>query len=574
MNNSNKNRELGQAKKLRKNTYALYFLPIVALFTLTSLLVACGEKDENEEEEEPTVVAVTGITVTPDAVSLLPGQTKEIIAKVNPSGVSQDVIWTSSDPAVATVENGIITAIKAGIEKEGIATIAVTSVADETKSATIAVTVEIPIKAVVITPQKKTIVIHQTQQIINRIDPYYAKQGVTFTTDNPAVVTVNDEGLATAVGVGTANIAVTSVVDTTKISVCELTVVSPVEVTVAPTGLFLNVGEEHTINATVTGDNNKQVTWTSTNPAVATVSNGIIKGVGAGTAHIRAASVADPATKAVVSVFVSATSPNALPRFVVMSDTHFGKSGTDPVTVVSASIKNLLGHGPQSDAIFIVGDMTDHGFPNEYAEMFTVVNNKSVVPANVAIYYSMGNHDYFAEANYFSELASEGDPYPLHQDIWMKGYHFIMISLQGSNTDGYTKVAYDFLLERLTAARAESPGKPIFVFMHSPSKGTVFGSENVDGSSELTPVLVQFPEAIAFSGHSHATLENNKSIYQDKFTAINEGCNTSGRGEGVITEVQSNGNVAVYRWNSLTNISFQPDWLIEAPHDGTRFKYK
>jgi uncharacterized protein YjdB/predicted phosphodiesterase len=567
MNNKNKNRKLVPVNHLIKSTYILCFFSII--FLLAGLLVAC---DDKKEEDLPIIVS--GITLTPDSVFLLPGQTQEIIAKVNPEGASQEVVWTSSDPEIATVENGVIKAIKEGSSKEGIATITVTSVEDETITATVAVTVEVPIKEVVITPLNKTIITHQTQQIITRVEPYYAKQEVTFTTDNSSVATVDENGLVMGMGLGTAKITVASTVDNTKATVCEITVVSPVEVVVAPTGLFLNTGEEHTIKVTVTGDNNKQVNWTSTNSAVATVSsNGLIKGVGPGTAHIRASSAADPTTKAVVSVFVSSSSLNVLPRFVVISDTHFGKSNTDPLTVVSASLKNLLGHSPQSDAVFIVGDMTDHGFPSEYIEMFTVLNNKSVVPANVALYFSMGNHDYFAEANYFSSLASEGDPYPLHQDIWMKGYHFILISLQGSNTNGYTQVASDFLLERLKAARAESPGKPVFVFMHSPPKGTVYGSEDADGSPELTPVLVQFPEAIVFSGHSHATLGNNKSIHQDKFTAINEGCNTSGRGEGVITEVQSNGNVAVYRWNSLADISFQPDWVIEAPHDGSRFKY-
>jgi Icc-related predicted phosphoesterase len=147
-----------------------------------------------------------------------------------------------------------------------------------------------------------------------------------------------------------------------------------------------------------------------------------------------------------------------------------------------------------------------------------------------------------------------------------------LISQQGSLNIGYTQTASNFLFERLTAARAESPGKPVFVFMHSPPLNTVFGSGS--GSAELTPVLNQFPEAIVFSGHSHQTLGNNQSIFQDKFTAINDGCNTEGRAEAVVAVVQNNGDVALYRWNSRDNVLFLPDWLVEAPHDGTKFKYK
>jgi Icc-related predicted phosphoesterase len=108
--------------------------------------------------------------------------------------------------------------------------------------------------------------------------------------------------------------------------------------------------------------------------------------------------------------------------------------------------------------------------------------------------------------------------------------------------------------------------------MHSPPLNTVFGSSS--GSAELTPVLDQFPEAIVFSGHSHQTLNNDKSIYQNKFTAINDGCNTEGRAEAIVAVVQNNGDVLLYRWNSRDNVLFVPDWLIKAPHDGSQFIYK
>ena len=64
------------------------------------------------------------------------GKTLTIAPTVEAYGVSKDLTWTTSDASVATVANGVVTAVKAGT-----ATITATSVADPEKSASIKVTV-------------------------------------------------------------------------------------------------------------------------------------------------------------------------------------------------------------------------------------------------------------------------------------------------------------------------------------------------------------------------------------------------------------------------------------------------
>ncbi len=64
-------------------------------------------------------------------------------------------------------------------------------------------------------------------------------------------------------------------------------------VTVAPTTLNLEVGETGNLTATVLPSSaaNKSVTWSTSNPAVATVENGVVTAVGAGTAIITVTTV-------------------------------------------------------------------------------------------------------------------------------------------------------------------------------------------------------------------------------------------------------------------------------------------
>ena len=137
----------------------------------------------------------------------------------------------------------------------------------------------------------------QTLQLTATVTPDNAtNKSVTWTSSNTAVATVSSTGLVTAVANGTATITATTADGSNKTATCTVTVNIPVPVT----GITLNKttatltskGPTLQLSATVTPSNatNKSVTWTSSNTAVATVSNiGLVTAVGAGTATITAA---------------------------------------------------------------------------------------------------------------------------------------------------------------------------------------------------------------------------------------------------------------------------------------------
>ncbi|GEM_PF-802037 len=118
-----------------------------------------------------------------------------------------------------------------------------------------------------------------------------SNKAVTWTSSNNAVATVSTTGVVTGVTPGTATITATTVDGNVKAD-CAVTV-TPAKatgVTVNPTSLTLLEGKTGTIKAAVAPAGADQtVNWSSSNPAVATVSaSGVVTAVTAGTADIKA----------------------------------------------------------------------------------------------------------------------------------------------------------------------------------------------------------------------------------------------------------------------------------------------
>lgn len=96
-----------------------------------------------------------------------------------------------------------------------------------------------------------------------------------------------------------------SVVNSSESEISSSEVVEEISITLDQTEVTVEVEATVAVKATVSGSMNKNVTWTSANPEIATVSGGTITGVAAGTTTVTAASVADPTKTATVAVTVT-----------------------------------------------------------------------------------------------------------------------------------------------------------------------------------------------------------------------------------------------------------------------------
>lgn len=159
----------------------------------------------------------------------------------------------------------------------------------EQLSITISSATNIPVQSVSLDKTSLELTEGGTGTLIATVEPNNAtNKNVTWSTSNASIATVNN-GEVTAVSAGTATITATA---DGKSATCTVTVAAA---TVPVTGVTLNktstslyVGDTETLTATVLPDNatNKNVTWSTSDPSVATVENGTVTAVGRGTATI------------------------------------------------------------------------------------------------------------------------------------------------------------------------------------------------------------------------------------------------------------------------------------------------
>ena len=261
----------------------------LAAFSVLAL-GACGD-----ETTDPSVI-VTSIAVTPRVTDLRVGATQQLAAQpldAKGAPVSGSVVWSSSDPTVASVSSsGLVTALKAG------STSVFASVGNVSGFAAI-VTI-VPVSTIVLTPL--TGVLPPGQTVLLSVATNDASgnplvgRPITFTSSAPTVATVSATGLLTGVVNGTTTITATSEGKSAQVTVT-VAPLAPVA-TVSVTPVASTVATAGTLQLTATlrdadgvALSGRTIVWTTSAGTVATVSaTGLVTVLTPGTVTITATS--------------------------------------------------------------------------------------------------------------------------------------------------------------------------------------------------------------------------------------------------------------------------------------------
>lgn len=253
---------------------------------------------------------ITGIYLNVTEKVILKGKKFIIIPTVTPSDAdNKNVIYTSSDPSIATVDNnGVVTGVKGGVA------IIVAKTEERGLIASCSVEVQEFVSSVNIESDDLYMHIGDTKQLQAKVLPESATNNeVTWSTSNSAIVSVNSKGKITANNVGKATVYVYSSDGSGLYDTIEVEVINPVtSITINPSIASVQQGKSTRVTATVSPSNAtyKNVEWSSSDTDIATVdSSGNIIGLNPGSCKIIATATDGTEIFGVCSLTVTPTRP-------------------------------------------------------------------------------------------------------------------------------------------------------------------------------------------------------------------------------------------------------------------------
>ncbi len=298
-------------------------------------------------ERTPDVIHVQSVSLDKTSLNLAPGVSEKLVATVLPENAAdKSVIWASVNPAIAEVDQeGNVTARSVG-------TTTITAYTNDggyIAGCEVVVTeVYVPVESVAIQAASIYLYVGNTVDLWVKVLPENASnKTVTWTSSNPEVVSVDQNGHITALAGGEVFLTAEAggKTDTRKAKVY----IAAETLTLDKTEIQMKLYETATIHATVQPENfTTGIGWYSSNPAVVTVKDGVLKAYSVGTSTIKV--IANNAPHAYCQVTVT---DGKVPAQSIAIDYPFLKIGRGKEETLTATVM------PSNSTDNVVWSVTD-----------------------------------------------------------------------------------------------------------------------------------------------------------------------------------------------------------------------
>lgn len=279
-------------------------------------------------------------------------------------------------------------------------------------------------------------------------------------------------------------------------------------------------------------------------------------------------------------------------RFMVVSDVHYKDEHTVERDRMQQAIRTAYALSEKEsynklDALYVVGDFANSGTRAQMLAFKDTLDSNLKPGTDYTL--SLASHEFGSEGEEaalqkFAEIfGAEPDSHKV-----INGYHFISVTC--TNGCHFDEKKQEWVAQELKKAAKDDPKRPIFFFQHPHIMGTVYGSANW-GEDELTAILMNYPQIIDFSGHSHAPINDPRSIHQRHFTCLGTGTlsyfeldefdkiygtippNDDNAAQMLIVEADAEGRVRIYPYDLITDNFFPFTWKIDSAWDVDSYLY-
>jgi 6-phosphogluconolactonase (cycloisomerase 2 family) len=445
-----------------------------------------------------TAAALESVTITPPSPSLPAGVTQQLTATATYSdkstiNVTSMVTWNSSTPTVATVTPaGLVSAVSPG-------TSTISATYNSTTVTTVVTVTNATVASIAVTPATSTLPVGVQQQLkatATLTDGSHSDVTASATwtaagTTTPAAATVSTTGLVSAVAAGSSTIAaaVNGVQGTATVTVTSETLASiaitPASISIANT-TKTQLHATGTYTDTTVHDITAQVTWTSGQPTIASVSNapnleGQVMGLAPGTATITATLSG-----------ISSTSSVTVTGATLMGLTI---SVPDPNIYIAPS----LGSTQQATAIGTFSDSTTQ-------DLTTTVTWTSSAPAVATVSNAAGSQGLITGAgagtsNITADLNMMSTTTPISMRVIAASFMYVASTVAGNVTE--YRIAPDGTLTEIGNTSASTTAFPFSIAIDptnrfayvanygataTPTDGNSVSEYGINPDGTLTPI--------------------------------------------------------------------------------------
>ena len=307
-----------------------------------------------------------------------------------------------------------------------------------------------------------------------------------------------------------------------------------------------------------------------------------------------------------------------------ISDVHIEGSSDAYANKFTSALNQLKAKAAESDAngidgVMVVGDLIQRAEVT-MAQNFKAVYEDVFKPTEVPMIYTIGNHDMNPTYAWTPSTVAQsvaltntlGDEYfKTDIDNTMRnnyearhcvigGYHILAVTPNGDQPITYSPNVISWLDQQLEALTKADPNKYVIVLTHPMIYNTIYGSllgeeggiwtstlPNYWATRVLTGVLEKYPQVVTFHGHLHFPINDPRSLWQGKWTAL--GCGSTrymaiepagwegvsstptvmndanNFSQGYLVQFDVNGNMRIVRMDFFNNGTIGEPYVMQYP---------